>query len=91
MPVKARAFFSDELERADVALDVSFLAKLHLIAREDVALDRAVNLDAIGLDVAVALGAWHEVNLAGARDVAGKESADMRDLRTGTALVALTS
>ncbi len=91
MPVKARAFFSDKLVRADVALDLSFLAKLHLIAREDVALDRAVNLDALGLHVAVALGARREVNLAGACDVAGKGPADMRNLRAGAALGALVS
>ena len=91
MPVKARAFFSDELERADVSLDMSFLPELYLIAREDVALNRAVNLDAVSLDVAAALSAWHKVNLAGARDVAIKGSADMSDLRTGAAVRALAS
>ena len=91
MPVKARAFFSDKLIRDDVALDLSFLAKLYLIAREDVALDRAVNLNAVGLDIAAALSAWHKVKLAGARNVAIKESADMRDLQAGAALGALAS
>ena len=77
--------------RADVALDLSFLAKFYLIAREDVALDGAVNLDAIRMEITAALSAGHKVKLAGARDVASKESADMRDLRAGTALGALAS
>ena len=39
MPVKARAFFSNELERAELARDLSLFAERYLIAREYAALD----------------------------------------------------
>ena len=89
MPVKARAFFSDELERAELTLDLCLLAKLYLIAREDVALDRAVNLDASGLNVAAALGARGEVQLPGRIDVPVERAGDVSDFRAGGSLGAL--
>ena len=89
MPVKARAFLSDELERADLALDLSLFAELYLIAREDAALDRAVNLDASGLNVAAALGARGEVQLPGRVDVPVERAGDVSDFRAGGSLGAL--
>ena len=63
----------------DVAFDHRFLAKLYLVACEDVAIDGTINLDVASLDVAAAFYAWHKVKLAGASDVAIERTANVCD------------